>query len=224
MNHTLNYLILVCTCLCLTLTLFSQTWEKRTVADSDSVFAIYSWKTGNQYHSAYGEIILSKSGNFNYISEAALDFKEYSSGTFSIEGDKLFLTSYLQHENIKIDISYIDSIIVDTLYKRLNFPINNKGETIKSGYYFLNNDTTINGWFDPGYPLNRHFLDSVTSLKVRFNETDFGSSWIPITRSNRFIKVKILTNQNFDDYKPKIFSNWAFQIVGSRLVEVHKGK
>jgi len=225
MKCTPKYFMLFCVAIALAISLFGQRWEwKRQPLDkkADSVFAIYSWEMHDNNHSAAGEIVLMKTGRFKYTSHRPMGYQEYSDGKYTIKKDRLTLISDLQSTNIKIAVTYIDTSIADTLYTRLYAPTNNKGDYISNAYYFLNHDTTNIGWFDPAYPLNRHYLNSITSLKVVFDGTDFGSDWIPITRSDKFIRVTVLTDKNYSKYRPRVFASWKFNMTKSKIIELSK--
>ena len=197
-----------------------QIWKKQVAQKtSGSVLATYSWGSHNDYHSAYGEITLIKNGRFKYFCSRPLRPDEYCEGTYTMTYHKLILNSDLQNDNVEVNIEYVDTTQSDSLRNRLDFPLNSKGEVLYSGYYFLNKDTTTNGWFDPAYPLNRHRLDSITSIRVLFNEADFGTPWIPIQRSSKFIRVRILTDKNFTTYKPIVFKDLTFEIQNGTLTE-----
>ena len=125
-------------------TCYSQNWLKQDIDKSDSLYAKFSWDAHDNYHSALGEIILSKSGKFNYVSARPLMNKEFSKGFYKIIKDTLILNSELQPNNIKVSIEYLDSLNTDSAYKILNFPLNELGKPIYQAYYSLNNDTSLN--------------------------------------------------------------------------------
>ena len=207
--------------LLLGVTTHGQVWKKQiTKKTTDSVLMTYSWESRNDVHSAYGEITLLKNGRFKYFSQRPLELNQYCEGYYILDGNKLILNSDLQNDNIPVNIEYVDAQPLTSLLNRLDFPINNKGEVLYSGYYFLNYDTTSKGWFDPAYPLNRHWLDSVKSIKVLFNEADFSSRWIPVERSDKLIRVKVLTDKNFTTYKPIVFKDRTFEIQNETLSDI----
>jgi hypothetical protein len=223
-NHNIRTLFLLCFSVLSLSSLSGQEWIKeRSVKKNDSIFAIYSWRIDLKVHSGYGKIILKKGGRFFYSSEL-LGAKDYSEGRYRIKENLLTLTSDLQFDNIKFEIKYIDTTIIDSSYSRLTFPQNLKGETMYCGYYYLNWDTSWNGLYLPGFLRDPRKLDSLKSIKVGFDPNNFGTKFVTVEKSNRFIKVVILTEKNFDNYSPLVFSNWRFRILKNKLIEISKKK
>ncbi len=62
-----------------------------------------------------------------------------------------YITSVF-HDNIKVTITYIDTTIKGNSFTRLSYPKNLKGDIFSNCYYFINNDTTIKGHYDPMAP------------------------------------------------------------------------
>jgi len=201
-----------------------QDWTKQKLQSKDTEFAIYSWEAHDEYHSAYGEIFLLKNGQFKYFSHYPLNTNEFSVGNYIIHKDTLLLTSDFQKNNMKVDISYIDSSTTDTSYTRLSFPRNQKGKILFNAYYFLNNDTSFKSHLDPKLPYNKELLNSITSLMVRFYDMDCGSDWIPISTSNKFINVTMMTDKNLDGESLYKVMNWKFKMSSDKLIAVTDNK
>lgn len=225
MMQCFKYLFLLATTIFVTLFSYSQNWTRQpSKAKRDSLFAVFSWEAHDQYHAAGGEIILLKNGRFRYWEFYPLNFQEHAEGTYRIKKDTLTLTSDLQSDNLKAIINYVDSIGNDTLYTRLRHPMNKKGDTLYNAYYFINNDTSVNGHYDPWFYSNIPPLTVVKSLKVMFYDTNWGSNWIPVTQPDKFLKVTVLTDVDTDDHTYKVLKNWKFKIIGNRLIDLSKKK
>lgn len=201
----------------------AQSWNRITINKNNTdTLAIYRWEWYNDYHSAYGELDLLKSGRFVYNSERPLDFREFSEGTFTISKDTLILNSDLQADNVQIKVEYIDSTNNDTTYKRLSFLRNLDDTILWKARYMLNNDTTFRGTYYADFPLSfypKNFLSNIISLKVELGP-GFGSSWIPIRKNNKFMKVTVLSHKDFNRYQPKVLTNYKFVLVGNKLVDI----
>jgi hypothetical protein len=198
-----------------------QDWGKKVLSkNDDSLFAVYTWDAHDNYHSAGGEIILTKKGRFKYSAFYPLNFHEWSEGAYKVIKDTLVLAGDFQLDNMKTDISYIDTLSKDSSYTRLSFPLNQKGDTLFNAFYFINNDTSANGQYDPMFPFNQKQLTSMKSIKVRFYETDCGSPWIPIDQPDKFIKVTLLTDKNLNQPLYKVINGWKFKIVKNKLINV----
>jgi hypothetical protein len=204
---------------------YCQNWTKQLLkARGDSVSAVYAWEEYNQFHGAGGEIILTRKGRYYYSAYHPLSFQEHSEGTFQIRKDTLCLTSDLQSDNLKVAVTYIDSTETDTSYTRLSLPLNSKGEKLYNTYYFINNDSSFNGHYDPLFPANLHPLPTLKSIKVMFYDTHWGSKWIPISDSDKFIQVTVLTDLNEADRTYKVINGWRFKMSGSNLIDLSNKK
>jgi hypothetical protein len=53
-----------------------------------------------------------------------------------------------------------------------------------------------------------------------FYDTNWGSDWIPVTQTDKFLKVTVLTNVNVDDRTYKVLKDWKFKILGNRLIDL----
>lgn len=198
----------------------AQNWKKETLNKrQDSLFAVYSWEVHDKVHGAGEQITLTKKGRFKYTGYWPLNSKKFSEGYYSIDDNIITLNSDLQFDNVKANIAYFDTTAKDPLYSRLSFPKNNKGESIFKSFYYINYDTTSKGIFDPEFLIHLNLTHSIKSIKVRFWNADFGSSWIPIQQNGKFISVKINTDENFDSYKPKVLKNWKLKIYKNRLID-----
>lgn len=211
----------ICTCVTIIFILsksYGQNWAKQPNTKPDSLFAVYSWEAHDDYHSAGGEIILTKSGRFSYKAFYPLNSYEYSEGDYRIKKDTLILTSDFQTDNMKVAIDYVDTTTSDSTYTRLTFPQNQNGNTLYNAYYFINGDTSVNGHYDPMLPFNRELLASIKSIKVAFYEINCGSMWIPVNQADKFIKVTLLTDKNLNEGSYKVIKNWKLKIVENKLI------
>ena len=221
MTQLSKYIFLIFTGVFVASFSYSQDWTKQLInKKGDSLFAVYAWEAHDDYHSASGEIILTKKARFSYSAFYPFNFHEYSEGTYRINKDTLILTSDFQSDNMKVAINYIDTTTSDTSYTRLSFPRNQKGDTLYNAYYFINNDTSVNGHYDPMLPDSRGLLTSIKSIKVRFYETDCGSDWIPINQTDKFIKVTLLADTNLNERLYKVLSGWKFKITKEKLIDL----
>jgi hypothetical protein len=201
-------------------TSYSQNWTKQPLKRGDeSLFAIYVWEQHDQNHGAKGEIILTKKGRFSYSAYYPLNFQEHSSGTYQIKKDTLVLTSDLQSDNLKVTISYIDDVGNDTLFTRLRYPVNKKGDSLTNTYYFINKDTSLNSHYDL-WATSIDPLTVVKSLKLMFYDTNVGSDWIPVTYPEKYLKVTVLTDINEDDRTYKVLKEWKFKLTGNKLTDL----
>ena len=208
-----------------TIILYSQDWKKENInPHADSLLAVYSWSAGNQYHTAWGKLFLFKNKRYKYSSFYPFADEEYSEGNYKFRKDTLILNSDFQPNKVQVKVNYLDTSITDTAFKKINFIKNKNGKLIYNGYYLLNNDTTLNGWYDPGLPFNKNLLNSIHSLKVLFNYNDFSSAWIPILTNDKFIEVVILSDKDFDNYRNKVFTNYKFRMNKKMLVELDMRK
>lgn len=165
-------------------------------------------------------MILGKNGRFKYSAFYPLNYFEWSEGTYKIHKDTLVLLSDFLSNNMKVAVDYIDTTTNDTSYTRLSFPLNQKSDTLYNAFYFINEDSSTNGHFDPMLTINRELLTSIKSIKVRFYETDCGSSWIPIDQPDKFIKVTLLTDKNLNERLYKVINSWKFKIVKNKLINL----
>jgi hypothetical protein len=203
---------------------YSQNWALQPLKKNDSLLALYTWEANDQYHAAGGEIGLTKKGRFRYSAFYPLNAKEHAEGTYRIRKDTLILTSDLQSDNLKVSISYVDNVGADPLCTRLRLPVNSKGDTLYKTYYYLNNDTTFNGHYDPWFPSNIDPLTKVKSLKVMFYDTNAGSAWIPVTEPDKNIKVTVLNDSNAEDRTYRIIKDWKFKRRGNKLIDLSQKK
>jgi hypothetical protein len=204
--------------------LYSQNWTKQFLKEKpDSLLTIYKWEQHDDYHAAGGEIILTKAGRFKYSAYFPFNKYEYSSGDYKIIHDTLILTSDFQSDNMKVDITYADTSTTNALFRRLSFPKNLKGDILSSAYYFINNDTTIKGHYDPMGTWNLNLLDSIKNLQVKFYDTDCGSAWITVNQPNKFIQVTILTDINLDEAMYKTL-NSKFKMTNNKLISLSDKK
>jgi hypothetical protein len=201
----------------------AQRWNKTKIQKNNGdTAAVYSWESHNDYHFAYGRLVLLRSGRFIYTSERPFDITAFSEGTFRINKDTLVLNSDLQADNVELKVEYIDSTNNDSSYKRLSFLTNLQDTVLWKARYQLNNDTTINGSYYADFPLSwypKNFLLKIFSLKVEFGP-GFGSPWIPLLAGNQFIKVTVLSDKDFNNYEPKVLTNYKFLIRGNKLVDI----
>lgn len=212
----------ICTCVAVIFILSKacgQNWTKQSDTKADSLFAVYTWEAHDDYHSAAGEIVLTKKGRFFYKAFYPLNSHEYSEGAYRIKKDTLILTSDFQADNMKVAINYVDTTTSDSAYIRLTFPQNQNGDTLYNAYYFINGDTSVNGHYDPMLPYNRELLTSIKSIKVAFYETNCGSMWMPINQADKFIKVTLLTDKNLNERSYKAI-DWKFKIVKNELIRL----
>lgn len=220
MTQFSKYLLIACIYCFSTSFSYSQNWTKQSLKDKpDSLSAIYKWEEHDDYHGAAGEIVLTKSGRFKYSAYFPFDKHEYSSGDYKISHDTLILTSDFQSDNMKIEITYADTATANTSFTRLSFPKNLRGDILSSAYYFINNDTTIKGHYDPMAPYNLNLLDSIKNLQVKFYDTDCGSAWTTINQPNKFIQVIILTDINLDEAMYKTL-NSKFKMTDNKLISL----
>ncbi len=206
---SLNYSLCIC-----------QDWTKQKLQKNDTISSIYSLEAHDAYHSAFAEIILFKDGKFKYSAHYPLNNNEYSEGKFNLKNDTLSLVSDFQKNNMKVTLIYIDTITVGTSYARISFPRNLKGEIFYNAYYFINNDTTFKNQFDPMMLYHKEILDSIKSIMVKFYDMDCGSTWIPITNPNTFIKVIMMTDKNLDNDMEYKIINWEFKIKNDKLITI----
>lgn len=225
MKRQFKYLFLIVAAIFIALFSYSQNWTKQpSKAKQDSIFAVYAWEAHDQYHAAGGEITLTKKGRFQYRSFRPLSYQEHAEGTYRMKKDTIILTSDLQSDNLKVAITYLDGVGNDTLYSRLLHPLKKDGDTLYNTYYFLNNDTSLNGHYDPSFASNIAPLTSVKNLKVMFYDTNWGSAWIPVTQPDKFLKVIVLTAVDVDDRTYKVLKDWKLKVVGNRLIDLSQQK
>ncbi len=202
----------------------SQNWTKqKTEGKQDSIFAIYGWEEHDQFHASGAKIVLSMNGRFEYVAFRPLNHEEHAEGNYLIKKDTLILTSDFQSDNLRVEISYDKEILGDdSLYGRLLHPVNKRGDTVYNTYYFLNNDSSLNGHYDPSLSSNINPL-TLKNLKVMFYDTNLGSSWLSVTQPGKFLRVRILDDVNLTDRTYKVLKDWKFKLVGSKLIELSAG-
>jgi hypothetical protein len=206
---------------------YAQDWQKKKNDKKiDSMYATYSRQEPYGQHPASGNLVLLKSGRFKYSSIRPIYFEQFSEGIFSIRKDTLILNSYAQPENLSVTVEYVDSLNTDSSYDRLPLPKNLNGEVL-NGYYLINSDTIANGFYVSGFPIGfnyKNLIDSMYRLKVKTRDGDFGSKWIPIAKTDKFIRVLVLTEKDFSYYKPVVITNYKFLIKGNKLVDISNSK
>src|SRR4051812_46583422 len=119
---------------------YSQTWKSLRHSANSDTSVIYRWHAADRYHSAYGELILLKSGKFFYNSARPLNNREYSEGVYTMKKDTLILNSVFQEGTLPIRVDYSDTTSNGS-DRRLSFAQNSKGEKLRSARYLFNNDT-----------------------------------------------------------------------------------
>lgn len=199
---------------------FGQTFTKQRTPKGDSLLAIYSWRESHGQHGASNDIILTKDGRFKFEAYYALGYEERSAGTYRIKRDTLILTSDYQKENIRVEISYIDSVTTDTSFTALSSPVDQNGKELIGAYYYINKDTSINGHFDPRISYNLNLLDTIKSLQVKFYSLRCSSAWVDIDRPYKFIKVTLLLDKYFDNQLYRTIEGMKFKIDKDKLIQV----
>lgn len=180
---------------------------------------IYRWSAKNDYHSAYGEIVLLKSGRFAYNSERPLAFHEYSEGFYSFKKDTLILNSDFQFDNVPIKIEYSDTAVQD---RRLSFAYNLDNVQLWKARFFFNNDTSITSSYYADFPLDlysKNFLTNIKTLKLEVSP-GIASQWMKVNENAKFIKVTVLSSKDFNEYQPKVLTNYKFLRINNKLVDL----
>ena len=193
--------------------LHSQEWKRQDSSDKN-LYAIYAWQTGNQYHTAYGQLYLFKDGRYKYFSYYPFSDKDSSEGKYNIKHGTLVLNSDFQINALPIKIGFRESTST-----RISLPKNLNGDTCFTCSYLFNNDSTV---FYPTNILKGEVPEEIHSLKIRFLLNDFTSDWTLINSTNNEIEVILLTDKNFDEYRNKIFTNYKFKIDKNKLIEISK--
>ncbi len=163
-------------------------------------------------NAAYGELILLKSGRFIYNLKRSLDSDNYSEGVYRFKMDTLILNSDLQNGNLKIRVEYSYTPIGDTQERRLSFARNLNGDRLHIAGYFFNNDTAIRSSYYGDFQLSyypNNYLQEIKSLKLEVSP-GINSSWIPILKNNKYIIVTGLSHADFNEYSPKVLTNYKF--------------
>ena len=204
---------------------YSQIWSKISacLVDSDTL-AIYRWDDKNRYHLAYGELVLLKSNRFIYNSAKPFNDQEYTEGFYIFAKDTLILNSDFQDGNLKVRIDYTNTPKDINTSRRLSFAYNSNGIKLSTAKYFLNYDTSKNGIYYADFPLNSYrpdFLNNISSLKLEVIP-GISSAWIPILNNKMFINVTVLSDKNFDKYKPKVITNCRFLSHANTLISLDK--
>ena len=200
--------------------LYSQNWKKENInPHADSLLAVYSWSAGNQYHTAWGKLFLFKNKRYKYSSFYPFANEEYSEGNYKFRKDTLILNSDFQANNLPIRIEYSDTDIQD---RPLSFLRNLDGVLLRQARYFLNNDTSIAGSYYADFPLTTYPKDFLTNIKTLKVEVSPGitSQWMPIEKNKRFIIVTVLSRKDFNEYHPKVLTNYKFLELENKLIDL----
>lgn len=209
-------------CLFLSFHSFGQDWKEVITSDQNSdTVSIYRWETHDDYHSSFGEIILLSSGRFTYNSERPLNYHERSEGIYIFKQDTLILNSDFQNNSLPIKVHYSDT---ETQDRRLSFMNNLNNIALRKARYYLNGDTSINGIYYADFPLDAYPKDFLTNIKTLKVEVSPGiaSQWVPIETNKKFIKVIVLSEKDFNEYQPKVLSNYKLLKTAKGLTDLDK--
>lgn len=199
---------------------YSQDWQKvaRSINNSDTT-VVYRWTANDGHHGAYGEIVLLRSGRFTYNSERPLESHEYTEGFYTFNKDTLILNSDLQSDNLPIKIEYLDTGRQD---RRLSFAYNLDSIQLWKTRYLFNNDTSMVSSYYADFPLESYpkdFLANIRTLKIEVSP-GIASQWMPVNEKAKFIKVTVLSRRNFNEYQPKVLTNYKFLRIDNKLADL----
>ncbi len=220
------HITLVCFIIFSSTSLQGQCWKMVSTSKLNTdTSAIYKCDAQNLYHSAYGELILLRSGRFIYNSARPLDNHDYSEGFYIFKKDTLILNSDFQNGNLQISLEYSDTAIGGTPDRRLSFARNLKGEQLRTAGYLLNYDTSTRYIYYADFPLSsypKNLLQEITALKLDVNP-GISSSWIPVLRNDKYIIVTVLSPLDLNEYRPKSLTNYRLLKRDNSLVDLEGG-
>lgn len=203
-----------------------QYWKKiiPNALNSDTS-VIYNWEEHNSYHSAYGKLVFLKSGRFIFNSQRPFGSHEYSEGDYTIKKDTLILNSDFREGNLEIKVEYSENELNETPPRRLSFARNLNGKLLRKARYLMNYDTAIDKSYYADFPMSFYandFLYNITALKLEVYP-GISSQWIPILKNRNYLIVTVLSHIDFNEFKPRILTNYKLLKSEDTLIDFEGG-